>query len=71
MFNPKEYWEKKQERKRLQEEKGLNPSKAIAFLSRFFYRERAKATTEKGHTRSPKERRMRQIRHQSMMRNQP
>lgn len=74
MFNPKEYWEKKQERKRLSESNfAVATVKALAKLSGIFCRDTFYASDKPvfvGHSRSPKERRMRRIRHRSMMRNQ-
>jgi hypothetical protein len=70
MFDKNEYWQKKQLRKTLAE-KSIS-WRALAFLSGFFYRDPiySEPTVRIGHTRSAKERRMRRIRHRSMMRNQ-
>lgn len=62
------YWQTKEDRKKLKEQK---PDKKAFFnqiMAMFFHREESERR-DFSHKRSTKERRMRRIRHKSMMRN--
>jgi hypothetical protein len=73
MFDKNEYWKKKQERKKISEGRSLfGRIRASAFFEGFFAKpdvaHDAEPSAKKGHTRSPKERRMRRQRHHDRLR---
>lgn len=70
MFDPGEYWRTKMERKRLA--KSFLSVMAMSFLTGFFEppeRFHQGDKPDKRHARSAKERRIRRMKHKSMMRN--